>query len=243
MALDINEARKGNGMSKEESDAILGLAEKLTDFSKNSSFLKRKDMSFDAALMEFVAECSRWRGRSYEEMLEDLEGLAAEGSLDIMSHVLYTCVLDVLLEQLEYPGRYTINDKSVCNEEGMPILLFKEIYINYCLYKYTHFVGAEAKEYYKMRAEQGFGCTLDEEVIRRDTEDSMRKIERISPEEPAAEEILYEDTKMWGIDPESRYSFVTCWKTSSDIPKDLIEVLITFMSALRIILIFQIFVQ
>lgn len=231
MAYDINAMRKGNGMSKE--DALLEFIKESGKEYKRQSFLKRKGMSFDEALMEFVAECSRWIGCTYEDMQQDLSGLVADGSLNIMSHVLYTCVLNVLLEQLEYSGHYTINDKSVCDEEGMPILLFKELYINYCLYQYIHSDETEVKEYYKMRAEQGFGCTLDEEVIRRDMEDPVRRIERISPEEPAAEEILYEDTKMWGIDPESKYSFVTCWKTSSDMPKDLIEVLIMFMSTLR----------
>lgn len=213
MALDINEARKGNGMSKEESDAILGLAKELTDFGERQSFLRMKDMPFDKALMEFVTSCKRWYGLPYKEMQETLNVMSAEGSLEIMSHVIYTCVLNVLL--------------------GMPILLFKEIYINYCLYKYIHSEGEEAKEYYKMRAEQGFGCTLEEEVIRRAMEDPIGEMDNIYPEEPSAAETLYEDTKWWGLNPESQYSFVKYWKTSSNMPKDLIKVTATFVAALR----------
>lgn len=209
MALGINEARKGSG----ESDAFLGLAKELTDFGERQSFLRMKDMPFDKALMEFVTSCKRWYGLPYKEIQETLNEMSAEGSLEIMSHVIYTCVLNVLL--------------------GMPILLFKEIYINYCLYKYIHSEGAEAKEYYKMRAEQGFGCTLDEEAIRRAIEDPIGEIEHIYPEEPSAAETLYEDTKWWGLNPESQYSFIKYWETSSNMPKDLIKVTTTFMSALR----------
>lgn len=209
MALDINEARKGSG----ELDTFLGLAKELTDFGERQSFLRMKDMPFDKALMEFVTSCKRWYGLPYKEIQETLNVMSAEGSLEIMSHVIYTCVLNVLL--------------------GMPILLFKEIYINYCLYKYIHSEGEEAKEYYKMRAEQGFGCTLEEEVIRRAMEDPIGEMDNIYPEEPSAAETLYEDTKWWGLNPESQYSFVKYWKTSSNMPKDLIKVTATFVAALR----------
>ena len=228
MALDINEARKGSG----ELDAFLGLAKELTDFGERQSFLRMKDMPFDKALMEFVTSCKRWYGLPYKEIQETLNVMSAEGSLKIMSHVIYTCVLNILLEKL-YPGDYAITDKTVCDEEGMPILLFKEIYINYCLYEYIHSEGTEAKEYYKMRAEQGFGCTLDEEAIRRAMEDQIGEMDNIYPEEPSVAETLYKDTKWWGLNPESQYSFVKCWEISSNMPKDLIKATTTFMSALR----------
>ncbi len=229
MALDINEARKGSG----EPDAFLGLAKELTDFGERQSFLRMKDMPFDKALREFVTSCERWCYTPYEDMQKNFEGTAAAGSLEIMSHVIYTGVLSALLDNFEYLSGYVITDNTVYDEEGMPILLYKEIYINYCLYEYIHSEGTEAKEYYKMRAEQGFGCTLDEEVTRRAMEDPMWRMDYISPEAPTAEEILYEGTKMWGVDPENQYSFVRGWETSTNMPQDFIKVATTFMSALR----------
>lgn len=41
-------------------------------------------------------------------------------------------------------------------------------------------------------------------------------IEHIYPEEPSAAETLYEDTKWWGLNPESQYSFIKYWETSSN---------------------------
>lgn len=229
MALDINEARKGSG----ESDAFLGLAKELTDFGERQSFLRMKGMSFDEALKEFVVECSRWCDTPYADMQKVLEGLAAERSLEIMSHVIYTGVLSVLLDNLAYRSGYVIADNTIYDEEDMPILLYKEIYINYCLYNYIHSEEAEVKEYYKMRAEQGFGCTLDEEALRRDMEDPMGKMEHIYTKELSAAETLYKDTKWWGVNPSSQYSFVRGWETSTNMPQDFIKVATTFMSALR----------
>ncbi len=198
----------------------------------NSLVSQLKDKSFDEALREFVASCSRWYCTPYNELHRDFERWYRDKG-DILAFVLYTGLLELIVGILEELYDYSDEDKTIFNKEGFPIGLFKETYINYCLYKYIHAKTTTESEYYKMRAEQGFGCTLDEEVIRRDMENPMRKMERISPEEPPAAETLYEDTKLWGVDPGSQYSFVTYWRTSVDMPGDLVKDLIMFMTEFR----------
>ena len=198
----------------------------------NSQLSQLKDKSFDEALREFVASCSRWYCEPYNKLHRDFERWYRDKG-DILAFVLYTSMLKLIVEILEILYSYFYEDKTIFNEEGFPIGLFKETYINYCLYKYIHAETTTENEYYKMRAEQGFGCTLEEELARRNSEDPSFKIMGAAYSEGTVVEQLYEDTKLWGLDSDSQYSFVTYWRTSVDMPEDLAKDLITFMTEFR----------
>lgn len=190
----------------------------------NSQLSQLKDKSFDEALREFVTNCSQWYCAPYYEVNSNFDKWWQDKG-DILAFVLYTGMLELLVRVLENPGSYNYEDKTIFNEEGFPIGLFKEIYINYCLYKYIHAKTITESEYYKMRVEQGFGCTLEEELTRRNLEDPYST--------GTVAEQLYEDTKWWGVNPKTQYSFVTYWRTSTDMPEDLVKDLITFMIEFR----------
>ena len=198
----------------------------------NSQPSQLKDKSFDEAIREFVASCSRWYYTPYNELHHDFERWYHDKG-DILAFVLYTGLLELIVGILEELYDYSYEDKTIFNEEGFPIGLFKETYINYCLYKYIHAKTTTESEYYKMRAEQGFGCTLEEELARRNSEDPSFEIVGAAYSTGTVAEQLYENTKLWGVDPDSQYSFVTYWRTSVDMPEDLVKDLIMFMTEFR----------
>lgn len=128
-----------------------------------------------------------------------------------------------MLEAFDYPGGYPAKDDSAFSKKGMTITLFREIYINYCLYQLINTDNEEYKAYYKMRAEQGFHRTLAEELATVD-DDAVTD----TPEEE-----LYEYTKTWGLDESDQFSVVNYWKTETDMPEDLRRDLVKFMTTLR----------
>ena len=230
--LDINAMRNKKVVAPEE-EAVM-ISQTFDGFQKaceNQFFSLKKYKSFDEALSEFIVGCSSWYGASYNDLQNYIVVLLKDKGC-IMAHVLYASILDLLLKELQHTGHYDFKDKTVFNERGIPVCFFKELYINYCLCQYINVENTEVKEYYKMRAEQGFGCTLEEEVIRRITGEPCERMNLDFSEEMAVEQ-LYEYTKSWGVGPSSQYSFVTYWKESTDIPEYIVDDLIIFMKELR----------
>lgn len=225
--LDINEARKGNMSTKEiqstSSKDVETLADLGIDVHKHYNLSKRKAMSFADAHIEFVAKCMEWCCNSLSDARKIAESYERDGALPILSYVVYTCVLSLLLEAFDYPGGYPAKDDSAFSKKGMTITLFREIYINYCLYQLINTDNEEYKAYYKMRAEQGFHHTLAEELATVD-DDAVTD----TPEEE-----LYEYTKTWGLDESDQFSVVNYWKTETDMPEDLRRDLVKFMTTLR----------